>query len=270
MAENRAKSSSKVDFIESGEQFEELLRDNKTVLSFFQFINEKILMIERKTKHAFVEASYMTNPVIGSFVTAHARQILCSLLLKLSFRVLYCDTDSIIYYLRSGIDQDPIETGPFTGQWKDEEPAGLINFASLSPKNYIFETANGKQVQKHKGLSLGGHMAKLFNFPVAKNLLFKRSIMQLYGQLDDSEMGRLLEGIHTRCEDKGLRQFLIFDDSTFINRNWKKLGAAFNIDDRRTKRMTVNLDKRSVFLDDKLMLDPIVKMRSYPFGALRE
>ena len=91
--------------------------------------------------------------------------------------------------------------------------------------------------------------------------------MKIYDKIEDKEVRDVLKSSHKIFQSKNMdRNFLIFDDSKQICRNWKTPGQAFKIDDKRTKRMTVNLDKRSVFFDSELMLDSIVKIRSYPFG----
>lgn len=71
----------------------------------------------RMIEEASVDSGFI-NPIICAHVTAHARLLLYSYMEKLESRVLYCDTDSLIYVERPS--DVPIETGPFLGQMGNE------------------------------------------------------------------------------------------------------------------------------------------------------
>lgn len=94
---------------------------------------------------------------IGVFTTAYARIELYRLLDTLGDRVMYCDTDSVIYrYDPTATDENKqhlLPTGPFLGQLKDE-CAGkeILEFFSGGPKNYGFITSDGKSKSTVKGL----------------------------------------------------------------------------------------------------------------------
>ena len=75
-----------------------------------------------------VERSLKTNLFIAIFTTAHARLKLYSALETLQQRVLYYDTDSVIYKWRPG--QVEIPLGVFLGEFTDEvEGDPIIEFA---------------------------------------------------------------------------------------------------------------------------------------------
>ena len=85
-----------------------------------------------------------------------------SALETLQERVLYYDTDSVIYKWRPG--QAEIPLGDFLGDFTDEvEGDPIIEFASGGAKNYGYETRGGKVECKVRGFSLN-YRNKLLNF----------------------------------------------------------------------------------------------------------
>ncbi len=90
------------------------------------------------------EGNSNTNCVIGAFVTAQARLKLLSELNKLGDRVLYYDTDSIIYIHIEGLYNPSLGNflGDFTNELIDNE--SIVEFASGGPKNYAYKTNTEK------------------------------------------------------------------------------------------------------------------------------
>lgn len=90
---------------------------------------------------------------IGASVTAHARCILHRQMLIISpERVLYCDTDSIIFKrIRAA---EPL-TGKGLGKWVDEYPnKEIVCFYALAPKCYNLVFDDGHNSLKTKGVTL--------------------------------------------------------------------------------------------------------------------
>ena len=85
------------------------------------FINEDVAYVTWEYLEESAVDTNFINPVLSAHVTAEARLVLYSYLEKLKDRILYCDTDSIIYIENPG--DEPIETGPFLGQMGDEMDA---------------------------------------------------------------------------------------------------------------------------------------------------
>lgn len=96
--------------------------------------------------------SNRTNIFIAAFTTAWARLELCKYLEQLKEKVLYFDTDSIIYLGREGLPQ--VETGLFLGQMKDETAGVPIEFVSGGSKNYGYQLQNGDTECKVRGFTL--------------------------------------------------------------------------------------------------------------------
>ena len=90
-----------------------------------------------------------TNEVIGSFVTAGTRIHLYAYLDKLQQRVIYTDTDSIIYIQND--DEAPlIECGDRLGSMTNElQPGEFIDeFVGGGPKSYAYRVVNRRETTK--------------------------------------------------------------------------------------------------------------------------
>ena len=112
-----------------------------------------------------MEADGKTNVVIAAFTTTHARLKLYGVLEKLNRRVLYFDTDSVIYVSKEG-EWDP-PTGSYLGELTDElGGAHITTFVSGGPKNYAYETSTDKTVCKVRGITLNYRTQQHDNFDV--------------------------------------------------------------------------------------------------------
>ena len=109
-------------------------------------------MVEYGLNKDFFIGNFKTNVVLAAFVTCHARLVLYSELEKLNERVLYFDTDSIIFVTRPGDYVPP--TGNYLGDFKNEISEGYIQeFVSAGPKNYAYRLNNGKTKCTIKGFT---------------------------------------------------------------------------------------------------------------------
>ena len=108
------------------------------------------------------------NIFIACFTTCHARLKLYEQLSKLKERVLYFDTDSVIF--KSSPGDEPLQLGKYLGDFKNELNEGdtIIEFASGGPKNYGYQTRQDKQECKVRGISLNSEGSKQLNFPILK------------------------------------------------------------------------------------------------------
>ena len=86
---------------EPKELFEYLDSDQYEV-SEARMVNDETVEIQYKNKDEFVEEKDKVNIVIAAFTTAYARLKLYDLLDLLQERVLYYDTDSVIYVHEPG------------------------------------------------------------------------------------------------------------------------------------------------------------------------
>jgi hypothetical protein len=107
-----------------------------------------------------------SNVALGAFVIAYARVKLYNEIHNLGDRVLYFDTDSIIFINR-GIDGEYVpELGKILGDFTNELDVGthIIEFVSAGPKNYGYLTSDNKKVIKVKGFSLRAGASEVLNY----------------------------------------------------------------------------------------------------------
>lgn len=112
-----------------------------------------------------------TNVMLCAFVTANARMVLWEALNFLGDRVLYCDTDSVIYLLSEN-EEENIKSSSKLGEWKDEcEGEYITDFVSIAPKSYAYNMSNGDRVVKCKGVTLNYENSKIVTFDTLKDLV---------------------------------------------------------------------------------------------------
>ena len=88
---------SQTKYVTEVSEFYEILLDNKLDNTNFQFINDDMVQMTYNFKYQFDDNSKNTNIYIACFTTSHARLMLYDKLDYLQKKVLYFDTDSIIY-----------------------------------------------------------------------------------------------------------------------------------------------------------------------------
>ena len=158
------------------------LTDPSKLLLDFHIMNDDIIQVEYKHSEDFQPQSFNTNVVIAAFCTSWARLKLWSVMQKLGDRVLYHDTDSIIFSVKEGEYSPPL--GSYLEQLTDEltckelgcSKEGCVGhwieeFVSCGPKNYSFKVNTGEVVCKVRGFSLNYSSSLILNFESMKEAL---------------------------------------------------------------------------------------------------
>ena len=165
----------KVKIISDPAECFDLLSSEKISVTDVNFINDKLIEVHYENVEEFVEADGKTKVVIAAFTTAHARLKLYSVLEQLDRRVLYFDTDSVIYVLKDGEWEPP--TGSYFGDLTDElDGVHIITFAFGGRKNYSYETNKGETVCKIHGITLNYRTKQCINHNVVCDMIFLKSI----------------------------------------------------------------------------------------------
>ena len=153
-----------VELVKDAERFFRLLTCQSTQVTNIQFVNDDCIEVYYTQGDGFVSTSDKTNVVIAAFTTAHARLKLYSVLELLQQRVLYFDTDSIIYTSKPGEWNPPL--GDYLGELTNEldDDDYITTFVSGGPKNYSYQTKNGKSVCKVRGFTLNYRGSQKLNF----------------------------------------------------------------------------------------------------------
>ena len=108
--------------------------------------------------------------MLAAYTMAQARLKLYTLLEGLQERVLYFDTDSVVY-MHEETRWNP-ELGDSLGELKDEtKGVAITHFVSGGAKNYVYQLEDEQQVCKIRGFTLNHRSAALLNFDSMKELV---------------------------------------------------------------------------------------------------
>ncbi|XP_052760046.1 uncharacterized protein LOC128202914 [Mya arenaria] len=120
----------------------------------FHIVAEDTLQMEWTYKKDSLPEDNKTNIYLATFTTCWARLKLYSVLEDLDHRVIYFDTDSIVYVSRPGQYDPPL--GDYPGELTDELSEGehIVEFVSGGLKNYAYKTNTNKETCKVRGFTL--------------------------------------------------------------------------------------------------------------------
>ena len=174
----------KTKFVSDVADFYNIWTDESKVLTDFHIMNSNVIQIEYQNKEEFEPVPGTTNVVIAAFCTSWARLKLWSVMNKLQERVVYHDTDSIIFSVKNTDNYIP-PLGKYLGDLTNEltcKEIGCKNFdcqghwieefVSCGPKNYTYRLNTGEVVCKVRGFSLNHKSSLIINFESMKKSLY--------------------------------------------------------------------------------------------------
>ena len=137
-------------------------------VSLVRMCTEDLLEVVFRHQDENVTPSNKTNIFVAAFTTCWARLKLYHYLDILGQRVLYYDTDSVIFRQVPG--QPTIAVGDFLGDMTNELEGGdhIVEFVSGGAKNYGYKTKQGKVECKVKGFKLNVRGRETLNYEVVK------------------------------------------------------------------------------------------------------
>ena len=134
-------------------------------------INDDMVEVHFQHHKEDIRVSPNLNIFVACFTTCWARLKLYDTLQALGERVLYFDTDSVIYLEETPTQFQP-DLGPylgdFTSEFKDEEEY-IQEFVSAGPKNYGYTTNKGNVECKVRGFRLNSEGHTQLNFDVMRD-----------------------------------------------------------------------------------------------------
>lgn len=150
----------------------------------FHIMNENIVQVEFQQSEDFQNLSFNTNVTIAAFCTSWARLKLWDVMQRLQSRVLYHDTDSLIFSVKNNDSYIP-PLGEYLGDLTNELSCKELNctnqfceghwieeFVSCGPKNYTYRVNTGEIVCKVRGFSLNHKASLIINFESMKESLY--------------------------------------------------------------------------------------------------
>ena len=156
--------------VDRPDRFFDLLYSAEFEVSDAHMMNENMVEVQYRNAEEFAEQNDKVNVVIAAFTTAYARLKLYDLLDLLQERVLYYDTDSVIYVHKP--DQPDPPLGNYLGDLTDELNGDYItSFVSGGPNNYAYRTKNGKTDAKIRGITLDYAATGKLNHVVVRALV---------------------------------------------------------------------------------------------------
>ncbi|KAG5868585.1 hypothetical protein JTB14_011269 [Gonioctena quinquepunctata] len=155
-------NQTKTKILNSSEELFNLLTDPAIIVNALTPVNEETLVCNYERRDEASESLATVNVSIAAYTTAQARLKPYSYLDRLTNRILYYDTNSVIYISRDG--EWDVPTGDFLGEMTDEldsygTGSYITEFVSGGSKNYAYTvyspTKNEyNQVCKVKGFTL--------------------------------------------------------------------------------------------------------------------
>lgn len=192
-----------------------MISDDNIIITHADHSNDNCLQVFYKNKYS--EESIETSVVHAAFVTCHARLKLYSEMEKLGNRLLYFDTDSIIFIDRKN-EYIP-STGDFLGELTDEledsESNHIVEFVSAGPKNYGYVTKNNELEIKVKGICQYAKTAEKINFESIKKIVINN-------QKDTIQVDQLKFKIDKRpwsviCKKEKKEYGFVYDKRVLLN-----------------------------------------------------
>ena len=160
----------KTKMIHEPKEFFDLLYFSPFEVCDARMVNDDMIEVQYRSTEEFAQQNGKVNVVIAAFTTAYARLKLYDLLDLLQERVLYYDTDSVIYVHEPGKTEPPL--GNYLGDLTDELNGDYItSFVSGGPKNYAYRTKNGKTDTKIRGITLDYAATGKLNHDVVRALV---------------------------------------------------------------------------------------------------
>jgi hypothetical protein len=158
-------------FVSDFEEIVKMLNDPSLEITDIKSVHEDLVMVVgKKANNECLVMNKDANIYIAAATTAYARLELYEKMDLLQERVVYCDTDSIVY-----IDGEiNLECGPYLGELTNELKMDdfIVRFLSGGPKNYAYETLLHHVCLKVKGFSMNYVNKQAFTLENMKKIIF--------------------------------------------------------------------------------------------------
>lgn len=158
-------------FVKSKLELAKLMNDPTKEIIDAHLINESLIAVDLKSHQDFIEDPRFQCEVLGVMTTSYARLLLYDAMEKLGSRLLYTDTDSVIFMEKPGDLQ--LDTGPYLGCLQDEvsPEKHITRFCASAPKSYCLKFSDGSECLRAKGITLNYVNSQIFNFDSIRRVI---------------------------------------------------------------------------------------------------
>ena len=149
--------------------FHQFLDKDSLDVRHVSVVNDQTVEVHYQNQKEDIRVSPNLNIFVACFTTCHARLKLYNTLEALGERVLYFDTDSVIYLEETPTQFQPTlgsYLGDFDSELDDDEY--IEEFVSGGPKNYGYTTNKGKVECKVRGFRLNSEGHTQLNYTVMR------------------------------------------------------------------------------------------------------
>ncbi|XP_052347501.1 uncharacterized protein LOC127914537 [Oncorhynchus keta] len=149
--------------IKDPEEFLEFVFSDQYEISHFSFLSQDIALVQWRRNKKWVLPPGNVNVFLAAFTTAYGRLELYMLMEQLQRRVLYHDTDSVVYVRKPGDWSPPLSN--YLGGLTSELAEGdhITEWSSCGPKSYAFRTLKNHVALKAKGVTRNYENAQRVN-----------------------------------------------------------------------------------------------------------
>ena len=161
-------------FVKTQAQFNQMLCDDHYIIhEAIPTQNDEVMQVYFSINDQMHVGGQNTNVCLASFVTSYGRLRLYNEIDKLGDRVLYFDTDSIIFVSREGEYEPKLGNflGEFTNEIDPKDGDHIIEFVSAGPKNYAFKLNTGVTKCTVKGITLHHVACLTINYESIKDIV---------------------------------------------------------------------------------------------------
>ena len=161
-------NKTRVQEFDDPQTFHQFLNTDTIDVRQVSIINDQMVEVQYQYEKEDIPVSPNLNIFVACFTTCHARLKLYDTLQSLGERVLYYDTDSVIFVTDEG--QANPDLGPYLGDISSEldEKDHIVEFVSGGPKNYGYTTKKAKVECKVRGFRLNSEGKTQLNYNVRK------------------------------------------------------------------------------------------------------
>ncbi|CAD5208223.1 unnamed protein product [Bursaphelenchus xylophilus] len=180
-------------------EFYKILNNSTNVIKSVDLVEDDKIYISFKTSEEFTTPLEFSNLLIPTWITAQARTYLYSFFEQVESKgekILYYDTDSLIFTFDKASGEYPLKTGDYLGDMELEKKGkDILEFLGLGAKQYALKyrdvvTGELEYDLKLRGISLNGKTCSIINYDSFSGLVdrvildgYQESLTAVYDEI---------------------------------------------------------------------------------------